>query len=989
MTGMGVPPAVRIQVLGRFAVLFNGKAVRVGGPTAQAVLVALLDRRTQIKLAADLVHAVWGRSEAVSDESLYHYISKLRKALRETGVRIDSCWPGYRLALPAGAVVDAERFAALLEEVQTLRREAPERAVRALREALDLWQDEPPLAGLGQPGARQLAARLTGQRLAAAGLLGELELAAGRPDQVLVRVRSLALSHVDSGGPVGAVLRALHATGRTDEAMSLLRQAEQAARLHERGLPESVRLAREAMLTATAVPPPATGPYQLPADTTHFTGRRSELARLRALWPADGLVVAALDGMAGIGKTALAVHWAHELAPRFPDGNLFVDLHGYTPRSRPTPPERALDLLLRGLGVPTAQIPRDLQARAALYRTRLTGRRMLIVLDNAEDEAQLLPLLPGSPGSLVIVTSRRRLSGVDDAHHLTLQALPPQDAAALFRKVAAGKVAGDHQVVDQIVGACGELPLAIRIAAARLRTSRALSPSTLLGFLRSGREEQTLAGLDDGARSVRAAFEVSYRHLSAGQRHAFRLLGAHPGATFDGYAAAALLGAEPAQAGQILDALEQVNLLSQPAPGRYGFHDLLRTYATGLPAEYGDGDAVPRALTRLFDHYRYATATAMDALYPYERAFRPAIADPGSAVPPDAHDDAAAWLQEELPTLLAAPPGHVVDLSALLARHLRTQVRYAEGRALHTAALEIARAGSDELAELAALLAIGRNEEVSGHHAAAARAHGSALAIATRLEHAHGQISALNGLGHVSRMTTRDEPALGYYGRALELAVRHRHAIGRIDAYWGLGRLRIRAGQRQQARRDFAAALRLALEIGHHGGVIRARTALGQLYRCTGDLTRAARYLTSALQLALEVGDLSGEVHGLCGLGDVARQQHHFGSAGQRYRHALERARDGADRTGQCEALHGLGRTLYAAGQPGAALDCHRQALALATDLGQPHDQARAHDSIARSYLDLGHHARARAHWEEALAILRTLDAPGAADITRELTALA
>src|SRR5262249_44428476 len=219
----------------------------------------------------------------------------------------------------------------------------------------------------------------------------------------------------------------------------------------------------------------------VPAGPSDFPGRGAEMARLRGLWPGGGsipaaVVVSAVDGMAGIGKTALAVHAAHALAGRFPDGNLFIDLRGFTPRTRPTQPERALDILLRGLGVTGQQIPRDLEARAALYRSRLRRRGMLMLWDNAHDEAQVRPLLPGTTSCLVIVTSRRRLAGLDDATHLTLDTLKPEEAAALFRAVASDRAAAsDHQTVNQIVRICGELPLAIRIAAARLRTSRAMS----------------------------------------------------------------------------------------------------------------------------------------------------------------------------------------------------------------------------------------------------------------------------------------------------------------------------------------------------------------------------------------------------------------------------------------------------------------------------------------------------------------------------------
>jgi DNA-binding SARP family transcriptional activator len=985
-------PHVRFQLLGRFEVHLGDRRVPVGGPTAQAVLIALLDRPGQRLLAQQVVAAVWGRPHEVTDDSLYHYIGKLRRALAPLGVRIESCWPGYRLVLPAQVTVDAARFAQLAGAAQAVRAEEPRQAAKLLRAALDLWQAGRALPGLALPGPRDVAARLEEQRLSAAERLAGWELADGHPDQVLARLRALAQEHPDRGPLTAAVMRALHAAGRTAEALTLYRRAEHAARRQGRQ-PAQVVLAAQRELLSGPAPAAAghhpAGPYQLPADTSHFTGRAAELARLRALWPPGGtppaeLVVFAVDGMAGIGKTALAVHAAHELAGRFEDGNLFLDLRGFTPRARPIAPDKALDILLRGLGVAGQQIPPDLDARAALYRSRLARRRMLIVLDNALEEAQVRPLLPGTAGCLVLTTSRRRLSGLDNATHLTLDTLRPEEAADLFRAVASDRVAGDHHTVEEIVRTCGELPLAIRIAAARLRTSRAMSPTTLLSFLRRGREEPQLAGLDDGERSVAAAFDLSYRHLGPDQQQAFRLLVVHPGPTFDRYAAAAVLAGTLAGAEQELDALEQVNLILQPTPGRYQFHDLLRAYAGGPVS----GAERRHALTRLLDHYAHTAAVAMDALYPYESGHRPRIDPPGTPTPPLAgdHTRAAAWLHGEAPNLLAAAalaaashPTHVLHLSATLARYLRTRARYADGHALHTQALGIARDRGDAPGELAALIALGRVEQSSGDHPGATAHYRQALEIAGRIGDAFGQIAALNGLGHVARLTTADPVALAHYRRAVQIARLGAHPVGQIDAHWGLGKLHSRAGRRRQAARSYAYALRLARRTGHHGGQIRALTGIGHLHRRLGCHASAVAHFTEALRLAVEYGDLGGEVYAVCGLGDAAGQVGAHEEAAALYRRGLGRARDISDRNGRYEALLGLGRSLRAMGHPDLALRLHREALDIATALGQPHDLARAMDGLAHDHRDLGQPAEAAARWRQALEVLTRLGTPAPA----------
>jgi DNA-binding SARP family transcriptional activator len=580
---------VFFHLLGRFEVHQGGRPAPVGGATAQSVLVALLQRPRHAVTASQLITASWGRQGAVTDDTLYHYVGSLRKALSRLRIRIDSHLPGYRLVLPATTVIDSARFEDLVSSAEALRPTEPRLAASRLRAALDLWRDEGALAGLRLPGMRRIAARLDDLRLAAAEQLAELELRHGHPDQVVARCMALATTHPDRGRLTAALMRALRAVGRGGDALALCDRSEQYARQHGRPLPEPVQRAREELLGGRVEQPVAragTRLYQMPADTSHFLGRSAELAQLHALWPhrdsaPASLAVVAVSGMAGVGKTALAVHAAHQLADRFADGNLFLDLRGFTCSTGPMPPATALSILLHGLGVAERQIPDSLEARSALYRSELARRRVLIVLDNAHDEAQVRPLLPGTPTCLVVLTSRRRLSGLDSAVHLDLGTLDQAVAARLFCAVAgdrAHQVGAGHETVEAIVRICGALPLAIRIAAARLRTSRALGPANLLRLLRQG----AMAALDDGERCLATAFLASYEHLDAQQRRAFRLLGRHPGPVLGVDAAAALLRTGGPETRRLLDALHRVNLISHSRHDSYHMHHLLRAYAGSL-----------------------------------------------------------------------------------------------------------------------------------------------------------------------------------------------------------------------------------------------------------------------------------------------------------------------------------------------------------------------------------------------------------------------
>ncbi|MEV6962561.1 NB-ARC domain-containing protein [Streptomyces sp. NPDC051207] len=488
-------------------------------------------------------------------------------------------------------------------------------------------------------------------------------------------------------------------------------------------------------------------PSQLPADCGGFTGRRAELRQILSLGPGRGataVTIGVIDGMAGVGKTALAVHAAHRLTPAFPDGRLFVDLHGCTQGADPVDPATALESMLRALGIPDEGIPPRLDERAALYRTRLTGTRTLVVLDNAHSESQVVPLLPAAPGCLVLVTGRRRLIGLPDACHISLDVLPPAEAITLFTRrfthpSDTGRLARvPLERLAEVAELCGRLPLALRLAAARLQARPAWTVDDLAGRLaqRQERPEQP----QDARRSVPAALDLSYRHLTAEQRRTYRLLGLHPGPDLDAHAAAALTDTPVAHTVRLLDDLVDCHLLTEPAPGRYRFHDLIRLHArTTAAAEDPEADR-RAAVHRLLDHYAHTASTAMDTLYPCDRARRPRGPVAGTPVLVfRSPAEAETWLDAEVENLLAAAahaathgrPQHTRHQSATLHHHLRARGRYGDAVSLHRRAADtddgppdgrdFARATGNAKAELFALIGTGHGHLVLGRHQAAAR----------------------------------------------------------------------------------------------------------------------------------------------------------------------------------------------------------------------------------------------------------------------------
>jgi DNA-binding SARP family transcriptional activator len=585
------------KLLGTVRVQRDGDRVDLGGLRQQRLLVMLLLDVGKVVSADRLLEAMWDDEPPVTARrQLHNAVAALRRSFGAAKHIVVKDGPGYRITVPVQDV-DAHRFTTMVAAASAaaaVGRTAA--AVELLEAGLALW-DGPALSGLHSPVFEIVAARFEENRLTATERLAGLRLDDGDAAAVVPQLGELVSRHPLREETRKLLMLALHRCGRTADALTVYERGRRLLRdelgvdpgaglreLYERILRDDLPHRR------TAEPG---GRSFLPYDTAHFTGRADELRFLTGCRPAGtALSIVAIDGMAGVGKTTLAVRLAHQLAHGFPDGHLFIDLHGHTAGQEPLEPSAALERLLLDFGLAPEQIPRDTGQRAARWRAEVAERRVLVVLDNALDATQVRPLLPGTGAASVIITSRRRLAGLDGVTSRSLDVFPARDAAALFTRVAGGdRTAHRPDAVAEVVALCGHLPLAVGIAAWRWHNRPAWSLEDLVFRLRdrAGR----LAELRLGDRSVASQLEVSYRRLTPGQRRLFRVLGAaaHPGEEFDAGTVASLLNQPAREAERLLEELFDAHLLRQRAVGRYHFHDLVQEHARakGEEPERDDG----------------------------------------------------------------------------------------------------------------------------------------------------------------------------------------------------------------------------------------------------------------------------------------------------------------------------------------------------------------------------------------------------------------
>jgi DNA-binding SARP family transcriptional activator len=937
---------VEICLLGPLQVRCDGVVVAVRAGKQRALLTALLLQAGRVVPAGQLAELLWSPDQPppTAPIALRNYVMRLRRALGPAGQHLIVTRPGGYVITPGGCELDLVRMEQELGAARAAARDGNwQQAAAHAAASLSLWRGEP-LSDVDLPAlTAQHVPRLTEMRLQARELRIEADLALARHAEAVTELPQLIAANPVRERLHALLMLALYQCGRRAEALAAYQAAREVlAReigadpgpglqaLHEQILHDDPALARPPAPVGPAGPsgPRARAtlagqvPRQLPSAVTHFTGRAAELAALTRLLsragaqPAGTVVISAIGGTAGVGKTALAVHWAHRVAGRFGDGQLYVNLRGYDPTGAPAAPEAAIRGFLDALGVPPGRIPPGPEAQAGLFRSLLADKRMLIVLDNARDEQQVRPLLPASPGSLVLVTSRSQLGGLavaEGARLISLDVLTQGEAVQLLTaRLGTARAAAEPTAVDQIASLCACLPLALAVAAARAAARPGFPLAALAAELAdtAGRLDALDAG--DPASSVRAVFSWSTRQLTGEAARMFRLLGIHPGPDVTVSAAASLAAITEADARRLLRELARAQLITEHVPGRFFFHDLLRAYAAEQ-AQQTDSDSDRRgAAGRVLDHYLHTAAHAARLLAP---AMEPVILPPprpgAAAGQPTDHAQAMAWYEAEHQVLLA--------VTALAAD---------SGFDSHAWQLPWA---------MVPFL------QARGHWQEWAATQRIALAAATRLGDTAAQALSGRQLAKACTELGDHDQARGHYASSLRLYQRLSNRLGQAKIQHGLGMAAERQGRYAEALRHAEQALHLCQAIGDKANEAEALNSVGWYHGLLGDYQQARAFCRQALTVSAETGNCWAEGPAWDSVGYA---EHHLGNLGEAaacYQRALSLHRRSGDRFAEAGTLTRLGDTRHAAGEVAHARTAWQEALAIFEDLQHPDaDKVRA-----------------------------------------------
>jgi tetratricopeptide (TPR) repeat protein len=731
---------------------------------------------------------------------------------------------------------------------------------------------------------------------------------------------------------------------------------------------------------------------RLPQDLAGFTGRTLEVDLLRRALrrgerTGDAVVISAIAGMAGVGKTQLAVHAGHLFAAEgLVDRVLFVNLRGFHPgpAKPPADPGAVLDGFLRLLGVPGQQIPHDLPGRTALYRARLAGTRTLVVLDNAATAGQVRPLLPATPGCPALITSRRDLGGLDLVTHLNVDVFTAGEAAEfLSRAVAQVPVGADPQAVDRIARRCGHLPLALGLIVGHIQGT---SGWTLTDHADRLDERHRNQRLDTG---VQLAVDLSYEHVSAAHQRLLRLATLHPAQDLDAYAAAALTGDDLPDAAARLRDLHRDHLLQQSAPGRYTLHDLIRAYAADRTGDHDPPSARHAARTRLFDYYLATAAAAADTLYPAEAYHRPRIPAPATPTPELTEVDAAvAWLNAERPALVAVAehtadhgwPSHTTRLSTTLYRYLDSG-HVTDALAVHGHAVRAAVETYDMSGEAHALNGLGTARLRLGEHGPAAHHLRQALRLFEATRDPAGQARILGSLGNIEKRLGRFPQAIDHQRRARDLFREAGDRAGEARALRNLGLVEGRLGRYEAAMDHLRQALAQNRSAGDQLGAADAFAALGEVELRQGRYEAAAQSCEQAIAIFRRLGDHTSELAARDDLGIILTKLGRPELAVGHHEAALASHRDTGDRDGETWVLNGLAEAVLATGRADEARIHFEAAAAIAAEIGLLDQEARAHAGLALACQSLDQPEQARRHNEEALTRYTALGMPEADEL--------
>jgi DNA-binding SARP family transcriptional activator/tetratricopeptide (TPR) repeat protein len=908
---------MEFRLFGEIDVQAAGQGLDVGTPRQQAVLAALAVDVGRPVSVENLVDRVWGDDPPVEARNvLYSHVSRIRRLLgrasaADSPARIFRKSTGYVLDVDPDAV-DLHRFTRLVERGKDARNTDADR-VAALDEAMRMWRGAP-LAAITGDWADQVRATWHRRRLDAVVQWAELELRLGRTVAVLNRIPDL-IDEYPLAEPLEALLmRALHAAGRAAEALDRYTVVRQrfADRLGTDPGPElravyGAVLRGERPARAAAVPPTATL-AQLPPDTAGFAGRATELRRLDGFLdePSATARTVVLTGTAGVGKTTLAIHWAHTVRDRFPDGQLYVNLRGFDPSASPVTSLEAVRGFLEAFQVPRDRIPTTLEAQAGLYRSMLADRRVLVLLDNVRDAEQVRALLPGSASSLAVVTSRDRLDGlvVAGARPIPVGLLDDAEAhAMLAARLGTGRVTAEPAAATAIVGLCAHLPLALAVVAARAVTHPGFSLAVLAGQLRGGLDE--LAGADQ-VTDPRAVFSWSYLQLSPAAARLFRLFALHPGPDISARAAASLAGLLPGKVRRVLAELAQANLITEHSPGRYGCHDLLRAYA----AELAEVDEHPadrdQATRRMLGHYSY-TAYHADGFLDPRREVPPALTELPDGVEPEKivdRSEAVAWFDAEHRVLLtvlhqeARFDTQVWDLAWSARRFLMLQGHWHDELDALTVALAAARRLGDQSKQAFAYYYLGGTYVWLGRYD---DAHDNLLLARDLYESTRdtiGQAYVQHSFAWLLDKQANIVEAVVHAERALELFRAAEHRAGEAKELNAVGWFRALLGEHAVAVKFCEEALRLQLQLGDHISAAPTWDSLGYAHSKLGDQARAIACYENALDLYRRNGYRIHVADTLVRIADIRHDMGDLASA----RIAWQQAHDLLDELGHADA---------------------------------------------------------------------------------------
>ncbi len=946
--------SLRVGVLGPVRAWLSGRELPTGPPRQQAVLGMLAMRANRVVSRDELVDAVWGQQAPASAEGGVHtYVAGLRRVLEPGRSRrgpsqvLASAGAGYVLRLDAGQI-DAVVFERSLQHGRRLRISGDlNGAIAGLEVALGEWYGSA-FAGVPGPFAGAERVRLAELRSAAAEERAEVLLDLGRHEQAVPGLAALVAEHPLRERMCGLLMIALYRCGRQAEALQAFHEARQVlddelgidpgpelSRVHQQILaldPDLEAPGRDrAPSSAAARPSPAPdpAPAQLPLEAPGFSGRHAELERMlrvAGLAPGDdaagpgalssgAVQIIAITGTAGVGKTTLAIRFARQVSKRFPDGQLYVNLRGFDPSGSATSPDDALRYFLDALAVPPQRMPADLEARAGLFRSMVDGKRVLIVLDNARDTDQVRPLLPGSPGSLVVVTSRSQLTGLvaaEGATPLSLDVLTEDEAHELLgRRLGPEVVAAEPEPAAELIALCARLPLALGVAAGRAATRPGLSLAALAAELRDTRNRLEALEVGDAATDVRAVLSWSYEQLSEPAARMFRLLGLHPGPDVSVPAAASLAGVARSDATAALRELIRSHVVAEHQPGRYAFHDLLRAYAFHQ-AEIEDSEADRSAAARrCLDHYLH---TAHAGAVQSNRIRKPLdLAPPAPGAVPEEFSGRAqglAWFDAESPVMLglftqAISSGndeHAWQIAWTLSPFLYRRNRWHEGIGIQRQSLRAAQR----------------------------------LGNPVGLGHAHYELGRmLINLGDFGG-------AQPHLAEALEVVSRLGDRASQATVHQGFAALFEQQGRYAQAMVHAREALRIIEEIGPVTALASIENGVGWLYAHLGHNGEALMYCQRALELWREIGYRGGEADTLDSLGYTRSRMSDFQHAAECYSQAVEIYHEIGDRFHEAGSHIGLGDAQLHAGDPAAARKNWEQALAILESIPHPDaEQAR------------------------------------------------